>query len=506
MDAFAAAQYGFAPALASALLHSLWQDALLAVAAALALRAMARARAASRHNVAMAFLIAMVVVPAVQFLRFWDQSGAGINDGLLPAMTAPQLAAADNVFVQASSPAAPVVVLLWLLGVGLMLARRAGGLRAIAAMERRPCRSLPPGLQRRLDEMRGALGIARAVAVRLSDDVLAPFTARLVRPVIWLPLSLLARAPVEQVEALLAHELAHIARRDWLWNGVQCVIEAILFFHPAMWWLGRRIRQEREHACDDLAVAACGDAIALAEALAALERERHSSPPLVLAANGGSLMQRISRLLTGPPSRGRWGALAVLGALTVSGAVLATQIGLAGGLPDLRVEASTAGALGPGDYREISANGLDKQRFYRESIDAQGRRSETYREDGEVRPIDAGVRRWIAEVTRLSAVPPAHAVPDMNEIRRAHSMPEMNDRPEHRALVAAIASHPDVVATLGTPAVATPRPVNGNVRLSGAEGDADIRIELSGPKGRAMVDVEAEMNDRIWALQSLEMQ
>ena len=156
-----------------------------------------------------------------------------------------------------------------------MLARHIGGLRAIAAMERGPFEPLPPAWQRRVEELRAALGIARTVAVRLSAEVASPFAARLLRPVIWLPLSMLSRVPAEQVEALLAHELAHIARRDWLWNGVQCVIEALLFYHPAAWWLGRRIRQEREHACDDLAVAACGDAIALAEALAALECERH---------------------------------------------------------------------------------------------------------------------------------------------------------------------------------------------------------------------------------------
>jgi beta-lactamase regulating signal transducer with metallopeptidase domain len=495
MGAFASAQYEFAPALASALLHSLWQVALLAMAAALALRAMAAARAASRHNVAMAFLVAMVLVPALQFLRFWQQTGMEMNDGLLPAMTATRLGAEAKIFVQHSSPLAAVLVLLWLSGVGLMLVRHVAALRALTAIERGPYELLPQPWRRRVDEIKGALGIARAVAVRLSDDVLTPFAARLLRPAIWLPLSLLTRTPAEQLEALLAHELAHIARRDWLWNGVQCVVETLLFFHPAMWWLGRRVRQEREHACDDLAVAACGDAIALAEALAALERQRHSSPRLVLAAHGGSLMQRITRLLSGPPSRGRWGALAVLGALAVSGLLLITQVGLAGGrFPDLEVSASTAGPLGPGDYREIKAGGLDKQRFYRESLDARGRRTEMYEEDGKARPIDAGVRHWIAEVGRLSVTPPPEAPPYVTV------------SPEHKALVALIAADRGVVARLGTPVVATSRPVNGTLRIDGAEGDADIRIELSGPKGRAMAAVEADYKNRIWTLQRVDLQ
>ena len=492
-DALSAAQYGLAPALASALVDSLWLDALLGLAAALALGAMARASAARRHAVGMAFLIAMVLVPAYQFLRFWTESGAPVSVGLVPAMSAPKLSAAANAFVQESSAVAPLVVLLWAAGVLLMLVRHVAALRALTAIERHPSEILPPHWARRVDEIRLALGIARSVSVRLSAQVLTPFAARLVRPAIWLPLGLLTRTPAAQLEALLAHELAHIARKDWLWNGIQCVVECLLFFHPAVWWLGRRIRQEREHACDDLAVAACGDAIALAEALAALECERHPSPRLALAANGGSLMTRITRLLSGPPSRGRWGALASLGALTVAGLVFITQVGAAG-LPDLNVESSTAGELGPGDYRQITANGLDKQRFYRISLDAQGRPTETYRENGEVRPIDAGVRRWIAEVTRLG-VPPAHP-----------ALPDVNDRPEHRALVALIASHPDVVARVGSPAAATSRPVNGNVRLSGSEGDADIEIELLGPSGRVTVDVEAQRSNGTWRLDSLDVQ
>ena len=202
-------------------------------------------------------------------------------------------------------------------------------------------------------------------------------------------------------------------------------------------------------------------------------------------------MKRITRLLSGPPSRARWGALAVLGALSVSAVVLVTQVGVAGGLPDLTVEASTQGALGPGDYRQITANGVDKQRFYRESLDAQGRRTEIYREDGSVRPIDAGVRRWIAEVTRLSVTVPLQLPPDVDAM------------PEQRALVAAIARHPDVVARLGTPVVKTSRPVNGTVSHDGVEGNADIQIELSGPRGRAMVAVEAVMNNRAWTLQNV---
>ena len=87
-----------------------------------------------------------------------------------------------------------------------------------------------------------------------------------------------------------------------------------------------------------------------------------------------------------------------------------------------------------------------------------------------------------------------------------HEVPKFDETPEVKALHATIAAHPAVVARLGAPAMPTSRPVNGNVRVEGADGDADIHIELGGPKGRAMVAVEAEMKDRVWTLQSVEME
>ncbi|HSR65997.1 MAG TPA: M56 family metallopeptidase, partial [Xanthomonadaceae bacterium] len=396
--ALAALQFGFAPALATALLQSLWQDTLLAIGAWCALAALARAGAALRHAVAMAFLLAMVAVPAWTFAEFWQQAPARINAGWLPALTAPTLDAAHGVFAQRSNPATALLALLWLAGVGAMLLRRFGGWRVLASLDRRPFEPLPADWQRRVDHLRGALRIGRRVAVRLSSDVLTPFTARLLRPVVWLPLSLLAQLPREQVEALLAHELAHIARLDWLWNGVQCVVEALLFFHPAAWWLGRRIRIEREHACDDRAVAACGDAIALAEALAQLERQRSPAPRLLLAAQGGSLMERITRLLPATTSRSRWGARTGAGVLLAAGTLVLAQLAFGGARPSIHITATTLGTLQPGDSREIVADGIDGQRYYRADVDAQGRVTEVYRENGQARPIDPAARHWIASV------------------------------------------------------------------------------------------------------------
>jgi beta-lactamase regulating signal transducer with metallopeptidase domain len=539
MDLIANAQFGLAPALALALLHSLWQDALLAMVAALALHSLAQRSASLRHALGMGFLLAMLLAPIVTFLRFWQQPGSDVNSDLLPVVTAPTIGAVPGVFVQQSGPAASWMALLWLLGVSLMVVRHMGGLRLLGALARRPYQPLPPEWQHRLLQLQGALGIGRTVAVRLAADVVSPFTAQLFWPVIWLPLTLLTRLPSDQIEALLAHELAHIARLDWLWNALQCGVESLLFFHPGVWWLSRRVRQEREHACDDLAVLACGNAIALAEALAGLERLRQPFPRLLLAADGGSLMKRITRLLSESAGAARWRLPVAALVLVCSSSLLATQLGVTGHkLPNISIHSTTDGVLGPGDTREITADGFDGQRYYFASVDANGQLHETYKEDGKAKPIDASARRWIAEVDRLSVppvppappappappkppappppptalgspppppppappAPPAPPVPPVPPVP-----PEIADSQVFKSVVRLVASDRGVIARLGSPIVVHPRPVSGNINIDDDTGDAHLSFIANGPNGIARITVNAEMANKTWKLQNVNL-
>jgi beta-lactamase regulating signal transducer with metallopeptidase domain len=374
-----------ASALAFALLHSIWQCALLAGAASLTLSALSSA--AVRHAVAMGFLIMMALAP-VAGVAIYLSADAPMPGGPLSAFFEPWL----------GPVAAPIIVMAWLCGVGFMLARYVVGYCAISAMGRQDGGDLPPEWMVAFEAISLKFGVAASAVVRVSDAVIVPCVTHVVRPIIWLPASLLTRACADQLEALLAHELAHIARKDWLWSGVQNLIEGMLFYHPAVWWLGARIRQERENACDDLAVALCGDAVALAEGLVGLEWARKERR-IALAANGGALLQRITRLLEPAHARSWRGPPAFIGAVIIVFALCVGQAGAGGGRPhDLHVEASTSGAIGPGDYRQIKAYEDGRERFYRASIDADGRLTEIYREDGQQRSIDAEVRAWLEEV------------------------------------------------------------------------------------------------------------
>lgn len=510
MDALTLLPWRVAPALAGALLHSLWQITVLALLAAVALSALSRRNAARRHAVAMGFLLAMVLAPLATFVRLMRGDGAQFAGSWLPGLTPPELDASTGQFVQQSDPLAALLVLAWLFGVGAMLLQRFAGWRLVNALDRHPYSVLPPPWQARFDVLRAAMGITRAVAVKLSSEVAGPFTAKLLRPVIWLPLSLLTQLPRDQVEALLAHELAHIARMDWLWNGVQCVLEALLFFHPAAWWLGRRIRQEREHACDDRAVAVCGDAIALAEALAQLERQRHHTPRIVLAARGGSLMNRITRLLSVPPARARWGAAIGTGVLVVAAVLVFAQVSLANhGRHAIEVRSSTAAALGPGDSREVSAYGPDGWRHYTVSVGDKGALTETLEVDGKPRPVTDDIRTWVAETIRVGSppAPPAPPTPPAPPIGplpppAAPPPPELVDNTMFKALMQHVANDPAVISKLGSPVEIASRNVDGNLNVGdGArpDGHADLRVALRGPKGVANVHVDARLVRGEWA-------
>lgn len=156
--------------------------------------------------------------------------------------------------------------------------------------------------QARLDALASRFGLRRRVALRLVDAIASPASVGWWRPVVLLPTALLARMPVALVEALLAHELAHIRRHDYLVNLLQSAVEALLFHHPVTWWLSHRVRVEREQIADQLAAEAIGEPRRLALALSELSDSLASNsterlPSLALAAHGGHLMSRIEHLV-----------------------------------------------------------------------------------------------------------------------------------------------------------------------------------------------------------------
>ena len=208
---------------------------------------------------------------------------------------------------------APALVFVWLVGVVLLSIRFLGGWLRVGRLARTGTRPATPELTERLAALAEQLRLTRPVRLLESALVQVPAVVGWLKPVVLVPFTFETGLTVQELELLLAHELAHIRRHDYLVNILQTVVETVLFYHPAVWWVSGRIREEREHCCDDVAVALCRDRRAYAEALLRLEHLRHDTPELAVAAAGGSLLKRIRRLVVAPAhhaeSRTRWAAL-----------------------------------------------------------------------------------------------------------------------------------------------------------------------------------------------------
>lgn len=293
------------PALGTALLHFLWQGALLGALTALALAVLRHARPQARYAVACAALSAALLLPVLTMLWLLA-TPAGMPVASLPIMVGAVAgdASADglqHVLAMQATTSLPWIVMLWASGVATLLLRMAGGLWWVRRLQRQAWPEDGAHWQARAEVLARKLGLSRSVRVRLFDGD-APLAIGWWRPMVLLPAALLARMPAGLLDALLAHELAHIRRHDYLVNLLQAVVEALLFYHPVVWWLSRRIRHERELIADDLAAEALGDRRSLALALSELDRMLGATaagpiPRFAHAAHGGQLMSRIQHLL-----------------------------------------------------------------------------------------------------------------------------------------------------------------------------------------------------------------
>lgn len=313
----------FAQRLAWTLLHFLWQGALLGAAAWTAFALTRRRRPQVRYLLGCAFLLACLGSSAATFLLLKPRplpplqlTVSAPTAPLIPlspdpaAVVPPAMSAEPSLPWQIRmQPYLPWVAAAWALGVLLLSLRTAGGWLWLRGLKASATLITEPAW---LQDLMRRTGLRRAVRFLESARVGTPMCLGLIRPVVLLPLGFFGNLDPLAAEAVLAHELAHLRRLDGLVNGLQCVIEILLFFHPAVWWISRRIRTEREHCCDDAAVLACGDAVYYAETLSRLDELRDRPPALALQARGGNLMERLRRLLLADPPQLRFATPSLL--------------------------------------------------------------------------------------------------------------------------------------------------------------------------------------------------
>lgn len=338
------------------LIHSLWEGGVIALLLALAFSAARNSAASVRYVLGMTGLALMVALPIVTASRMsvrpeapksavvapvkptgvssrsdappsLDLSGTfTLTAGEPKPASAPVLDTRTSI-LRSLEPSFPFLVAAWLIGLLLLSARMIGGVARTRRLVRNGSRA-PDRVLRLVSRLSEQLGVQRAVRALEGTHVTVPMVIGWLRPVIVVPASLVTGLTPSQLEMLLAHELAHIRRYDFLANMLQTVIETLLFFHPAAWWLSDRIREERENCCDDIAVAACGgDRTGYTAALLALEESRDNGFLFAAAATGGdrgTLLRRAMRLMTGGPAHVDLGARWIAGVITILAALFAT--------------------------------------------------------------------------------------------------------------------------------------------------------------------------------------
>jgi len=292
------------------LLHSLWEGAVVSAALGAALLVMRSPR--TRYAAACTAMFLMLGGFSLTLIHMLPESAY--------ALRTPKAAAfpAWNVRIIMNAPNAPIpwnpgiaavvpwLAPFWVAGVLVVYLRHLAGFLSVHRLRRRGVCCAPECWQRELANLSAQLRLSRPILLLESCLAETPVVLGHFRPLILLPAGLLAGLPATQIEAILLHELAHIRRHDYLVNVWQRLMEGLMFYHPAVWWMSRIIRAERENCCDDVVVSISGNAREYAVALAALEQNRWSGREAAVAATGGSIVKRIHRLLYPKGPNGAW--------------------------------------------------------------------------------------------------------------------------------------------------------------------------------------------------------
>jgi beta-lactamase regulating signal transducer with metallopeptidase domain len=418
-----------------ALLHSLWQGAAICALAAAILRLTRHKSPQFRYFVACCALGGLVVAA----VGTWLYLLGGPSFPYAEAAAAP-IALTKSAGVGAWAWLAgivPTLPIIWAAGVFVFSVRLLGGWFWFRRGLGQGASPAPQEWRWRAASLSRMLGIPKRVRVLVSPKLCSPMAVGWIKPMVLLPASAILHLRPEALEAILAHELAHIRRRDFLVNLVQSIVEALFFYHPAVWWLSGQMRELREHCCDDLAVKICGSPASYAAALTELEtlRGHIATPQLAHAANGASLMKRIQRLLgiLEPVSLGirtsliAASILSMVGAGALWGFSLEAQQRLerqriiirdgnkslnVNMLGDVKLDPSSKDgvALGEGAALEISEkeNGATRRLSLR--LESDGLKK-TYTVNGQEKPLDADGEAWLK-----NQIGEIHAV----EIRRVN--------------------------------------------------------------------------------------
>ncbi len=284
--------------------HSLWQGALIYGILFLVLMTFPKLAARTKHNLAYASICVLFIAFVLNFFYNLQVPGTTGDPQVAAVQQAPTVNMASIVpfstsLLSRAEQVFPYLVAAYGIGLLLQIFVLATGFRKILRLKKASRQQVPAAWLAVFDSIMARFRIKRNVGFYLSDKVNVPLVIGYFKPIVLFPVALAAQLDINQVEAILIHELSHIRRNDYLLNLVKMVIETVLFFNPFVWLSSRFIQIEREHACDDLVLSLTGTPLTYAHALLKLELIKiKDTPALSLAASGESqhLYQRIKRI------------------------------------------------------------------------------------------------------------------------------------------------------------------------------------------------------------------
>lgn len=305
------------------LLHSLWQISLISAILWIAFRVLRNVSANLRYSISVIALFLAFIIPVLTFVYLSIEIKTTVKDQPNLSKTLPAEAGyqktnpsfTNNDFQNESSVSTveavssssltfnffPYLVGIWLVGVGLFSVRFIGGIWKVYQYKTYDVSPVSTDWQERFDKLSKLLQIKRSITFLESQIVKTPVVIGWIKPVVLFPASVFLQLSAEELETILVHELAHIARHDYLVNLIQTSAEITLFYHPCVWWISAKIRAEREFSVDEFVVEIYQtDRLTYANALVNLEELRlvsNQQSTVAMAANGGNLMNRISKIL-----------------------------------------------------------------------------------------------------------------------------------------------------------------------------------------------------------------
>jgi len=484
------------------LVHFLWQGAALGLVYALTMTFTAGLTPRLRYRLGLAVFLLAGAMPVFTFIYLFQPAGAVTSLGTL-SVGASSAGAAQPVAWWMGletwlEPYLPWAVAMWMAGVAVMSTRVCVDWWQVRRLTRVGVSPLPGHWEGKVAGLLAAFRISRPVRVLRSQVVRVPAVIGWLRPVVLLPSAAIIGLSPRQLELIIAHELAHIRRADYLVNLVQVLIETLLFYHPAVRWMSNQLREEREHCCDDAVIGTCGDTLTYAHALTELEEQRQASYQTALAANGGVLSQRIYRMLDrSAPRRSAliWGVSLLVG-LAAGSMAVAAQLALNAANPAPAFESAEPAAVPAPpplvpveDTSETPARSQPVSRSTRAAeaqADAEPRGADTDPAEPEAAGVDANAPSASSQPAPAgkqsiaAEQPPASTAQPEQEARRPDPVtPEPEPSASKRRMLAK-ADVPERRPAAPVTEPVEPSADNGNVAQSGEAREPSSQIVQAG--------------------------